>query len=78
MRNTITIWRWRIDLYGNAIYLQTGPKPGCKDCHGIGRTDAEAQGSDTETSHIEICDCWNPWGSRRIPIWFRRTERYPF
>ncbi|MBT2477591.1 hypothetical protein [Streptomyces sp. ISL-94] len=81
---TIRIGRLRIEVYESAVYLQLEPKPRCKTCHGTGRTDAEGQGIDTPPGQaippIEICHCWNPWGSKRIPLRRRTviTERYPF
>ncbi|MFJ3878010.1 hypothetical protein ACIPW5_11175 [Streptomyces sp. NPDC090077] len=78
----LTLGRWRIDRYENAIWLQRQPDPNCLDCNGAGRTDDEAQEIETSQPRIEICDCWNPWGGIRIPIHFRLrspiTERYPF
>ena len=82
----LTIGRWRIDRYENAVWLQKQPDPKCPDCHGVGRTDDDAQDIETPAGEpvprIEICDCWNPWGGHRIPIRFRLrspiTERYPF
>jgi hypothetical protein len=73
---TIRIGRLRIEVYESALYLQLEPKPRCKTCRGTGRTDPEGQGIDTPPGQpvppIEICDCWNPWGSKRIPLRRRR------
>lgn len=81
MRNTITIRRWRIDLYENALYIQKQPKPGCPDCHGEGHiARGPGVGPYGEEPDFEPCGCWDPFHSRRIPLGRRAvvTERWPF
>lgn len=81
MRNTITIRRWRIDLYQHAIYLHKQPDPKCRDCGGAGHVEAGGAGL-ALGPHAEYdpCRCWNPEGGIRIPLVRRApiTERYPF
>jgi hypothetical protein len=79
MRNTITIRRWRIDLYQHAIYIQKQANPKCTDCHGAGHVEVGGPLNHPDAEYGP-CACWDPWGGVRIPL-IRRTpitERYPF
>ncbi|MEU3903260.1 hypothetical protein AB0F20_05525 [Streptomyces goshikiensis] len=81
MRNTITIRRWRIDIYGNALYVQKQPKPKCKDCRGHGSIESTPADHDRLIEAVvEPCDCWDPFRSLRIPLWRRpiAADRWPF
>ncbi|MCY0959928.1 hypothetical protein [Streptomyces sp. H27-H5] len=79
MRNSLTIRRWRIDLYESAVYIQKQPDPKCIDCRGEGDI---TRGADPwgEEPDLQPCDCWNPFHSLRIPLRPRTVinERYPF
>lgn len=77
MRNTITIRRWRIDLYENAIYVQKQPDPKCRECRGAGSIETSLTEHD---QLVEPCGCWDPYHYVRIPVRLRApiTERYPF
>jgi hypothetical protein len=81
MRNTITIRRWRIDLYDNAIYIQKQPGPKCSACNGRGDIECgPGVGPYGEEPDFRPCPCWDPYRSLRIPLGRRAvaTERYPF
>ncbi|MFD5678379.1 hypothetical protein [Streptomyces sp. NPDC127040] len=81
MRNSITIQRWRIDLYENAIYVQRQPDPRCADCHGRGDiVRGPGIGPYGEEPDFEPCPCWDPYRNLRIPLRPRTVinERYPF
>ncbi|MGW9371133.1 hypothetical protein ACWGVR_14120 [Streptomyces xanthophaeus] len=80
MRNSITIRRWRIDLYENAIYVQKQPDPKCRECAGRGHTEHGPGYDGGEEPYLAPCPCWDPFRSLRIPLVRRApiTERYPF
>lgn len=74
MRNSLTIRRWRIDLYGRALYVQRMPDPNCGDCRGAGHV-----GDDDPDPDYAACRCWNADGGIRIPLARRAVaERFPF
>lgn len=72
MDHTIHIGRWAVELHWRAIYLQQRPKPDCTDCAGRGTTDYLWQ-ADSET-----CPCWDPYRTKRIPLWRRAKIAEPF
>lgn len=81
MRNTITLRRWRIDLYENALYIQKQPNPKCAECRGHGSLEVTpADHALLAEAVIEPCDCWDPFHNIRIPLGRRAvvTERWPF
>jgi hypothetical protein len=81
VRNSLTIRRWRIDLYESAIYIQKQPDPKCAECHGKGDIPhGPGIGPWGEEPDLEPCSCWNPFRSLRIPLRPRTVinERYPF
>ncbi|MFF5445427.1 hypothetical protein [Streptomyces sp. NPDC012888] len=79
MRNSITIRRWRIDLYERALYLQKQPNPRCADCGGKGHVEYGPGYHDGEEPYFAPCDCWDPFHNIRIPVGRTViTERYPF
>lgn len=81
MRNTITIRRWRIDLYESAIYIQKQPDPKCSDCEGTGsHYGSFASNREADEPDIIPCRCWDPFRNLRIPLGRRPvvTERWPF
>lgn len=81
MRNTLTIRRWRLDLYPKSIHLSKLPDPKCRRCEGVGSVNASPVPSpeDPWDGDYETCSCWDPSRSLRIPLARRAVaERYPF
>lgn len=81
MRNSLTIRRWRLDIYSNAIYLQKQADPKCSRCDGTGSVNASAVEApeDAWDGEYDTCSCWNPDRSLRIPLARRAVaSEYPF
>lgn len=72
----IRLGRWEIDIYQRAIHITRGPEPYCPTCAGQGGI--EVYQHHYEEPDTVLCDCWDPTPVVRLPLWFRRAQRYPF